>query len=79
MIGEKDEQYRQITKAFAKKFGVILVDINKALREQIVQNNASEYILPDGIHLTERGNRVIAEALFPCLNEKICQHSLTIH
>ena len=65
------EQYRQITKAFAKKFDIILVDIDKALREQIMQNNASEYILPDGVHLTESGNRVIAETLFLCLNKNI--------
>lgn len=68
------EQYRQITKAFAKKFDIVLVDIDKALREQIRQNSASEYILSDGIHLTENGNRVIAETLFPSLNKKISQN-----
>jgi len=63
------EQYRQITMNFAMKHAIVLIDINKALRKKIMHNSASRYILPDGVHLTDNGNSVVAETVFYSLQD----------
>lgn len=59
--------YREITRAFASRHGLPLVDLDVALRRVCESEGAESVILPDGVHLTERGNEVVAEAVFEVL------------
>ena len=58
------EQYRQLTRDFAERNGLLLIDIDKALRDACAADGNGEYILPDGVHLTEKGNEVVADTVF---------------
>ena len=57
------EKYRQATRNYAFVHGLALVDIDKALRQAIENGSTGQYILPDGVHLTEEGHAVVAEAV----------------
>lgn len=54
------ERYRKSARAFATLFGHALADIDIALRADL-----DRHILPDGVHLTAEGNRVLADAILP--------------
>lgn len=72
--GGKDayqEHYRKLTRQFAQEHGLRLADIDKALREEMSRHDRDDYILPDGIHLTTRGNKVVADAILGVLNAEI--------
>ena len=57
------EIYREITRAFASRHGLPLADLDGALRRVCDAQGAGSVILPDGVHLTEFGNKVVAEAV----------------
>jgi lysophospholipase L1-like esterase len=61
------ESYRQITRDFAADNGYVYVDIDLALRNAINRNGADKYILPDGVHLTDESNRIVAEFVFEAI------------
>lgn len=65
------ERYRKLTRQFAQAHDVPLADIDKALRQGMAQDGPGEYILPDGVHLTARGNQVVADTVLPVLSEEI--------
>ena len=64
------EQYRQVTRAFAERHGLLLIDLDLALKAACATGGPGEYILPDGVHLTENGNEVVAETVYQAL----CSH-----
>lgn len=64
------EGNRKITRDFAAEKGLVLIDIDKALREHAKAHGPEDCILPDGIHLTATGNQVVADAIIPAV-EKI--------
>jgi lysophospholipase L1-like esterase len=55
------EQYRQRTRDLAKRLGCPLFDLNKILREAMKSKGREIFISLDGIHLTEEGNKLVAE------------------
>ena len=60
-VGGQDrylERYRRVTRDFAARHGLPLADIDAALRPKPTENT-----LPDGVHLTAAGNRVVAETV----------------
>ena len=59
--------YRQVVKERAAQHGTLLVDLNAALRKQMAVHGDGEIILPDGVHLTTRGNACVAEVVLPVL------------
>ena len=65
------ERYRQLTREFSARHHLPLADIDVALRRFVRRNEAGEVILPDGVHLTEAGNRVVAEAVLDCLSAEM--------
>jgi lysophospholipase L1-like esterase len=65
------EKYRNLTRQFAKENGLPLADIDKALRTEISRHETSEFILPDGVHLTDRGNRIVADVVLAALTMEV--------
>lgn len=61
------EQYRQLTRQYAAENDIPLIDIDKALREVCENESPEEVILPDGVHLTTRGNKVVAQCVIEAL------------
>jgi lysophospholipase L1-like esterase len=64
-IGGQDacvEQYREVTRQFARDRGLPLFDLDSVIRAC-----PDAYILSDGVHLTVAGNRAFAEALLTFL------------
>lgn len=73
---QAQERYREVARDFAREEGLPLVDLAVALRRAIAEASgggggggelddvaASEYFLPDGVHLTAGGNVCVAEAI----------------
>ena len=58
------EQFRQVTRAFAERHGLLLIDLDQALKDACAAEGAEKYILPDGVHLTENGNEVVADTVY---------------
>jgi len=58
------EPYRRVTRAFAERHGLLVIDIDRALRDACAADGNGEYILPDGVHLTEKGNEVVADTVY---------------
>ncbi len=58
------EDYREATRALARNLGCDLADIDRALRQAMEKEGQSEFIMPDGVHLTPRGNELVAGELF---------------
>ena len=56
--------YRETTRRLAREQGLPLIDTDLALRKEMALKGPGECILPDGVHLTIRGNEVVAEAVF---------------
>jgi len=65
------ERYRELTRQFARDHGLPLADIDKVLREEIARHGPGEVILPDGVHLTARGNQVVADCVFAVLSAEL--------
>lgn len=65
------EEYRKITRRFAEHHGLILADIDKDLRKVEQTEGRGTCILRDGVHLTARGNAVVAEAVFAVLKTEL--------
>lgn len=62
------EEYRKITREFARDHGLSLVDLDAALREAGRKDGIGKFIMPDGVHLTAEGNQVVADAVFKVLS-----------
>ncbi|MBT3376515.1 MAG: hypothetical protein HN742_29515 [Lentisphaerae bacterium] len=54
------EVYRAETRAFAQANGYPLLDLSAELRQR-APDDPGRFILPDGVHLTDTGNRVLAD------------------
>lgn len=65
------ENYRELTRRFGATHQVPLVDIDRALRNAMAKDGPEEYILPDGVHLTAQGNRLVAEMVMQVLAEEL--------
>jgi len=72
-IDEHVEEYRQLTKGFADKYGIPLIDIDRALRDACERDGTERYIQPDGVHLTTEGNRIVADTVANELNKIMFQ------
>ena len=68
------ERYRQTTRDFARRYGILLVDIAATLRQAADRDGDGTYILPDGVHLTTVGNRVVAETVHAALAPVLKAH-----
>jgi lysophospholipase L1-like esterase len=67
------ERYRTLTRQFAREHELPLIDIDQALRQEMKRHDKSEFILPDGVHLTDRGNRVVADAVLEVLTPEVAK------
>lgn len=65
------EQYRARARAFAARRGLPVVDLSTTLRDAMASEGDSACILPDGVHLTARGNAVVAGAVLGVLERVI--------
>ena len=65
------ENYREMSRQFARTRGVPLADVDRAMRKEIAVHGPAEYILNDGVHLTARGNQVVAEVVLEVLRTEI--------
>ena len=65
------ERYRQLTRQFAQTHGLPLADIDKALREEMARHGPGECIRPDGVHLTARGNQLVADCVFAVMSAEL--------
>jgi lysophospholipase L1-like esterase len=68
------EIYRDLTRRFARSHNVPLADVDTALRKQMADAGPAKYILPDGVHLTADGNRVVAQVMLEVLSAEIAEH-----
>jgi lysophospholipase L1-like esterase len=57
------EEYRQASRQFAKKHGLQLADIDAAFRAAFKTQDVASFILPDGVHLTDKGNELVAQVV----------------
>jgi lysophospholipase L1-like esterase len=65
------EQYRKLTRQFARTHAAVLLDIDKKLRKAIALRNPEEYILKDGVHLTAQGNHLVGKVVLEFLSGKV--------
>lgn len=65
------EIYREQSRAFARKNHFPLVDFARELKAKMEIHGGNTYILPDGVHLTEKGNQELADLVFLTLKEQI--------
>ena len=63
------EFLRVLMRNFAAENGFPLVDLSKELRRRMETAGKNCYTLTDGIHLTEAGNRVLADMVFEVLRK----------
>lgn len=59
--------FRNITRDFAARYALPLVDFDRELRLRMAHAAKNHYTLDDGVHLTEAGNAVLAELVFDAL------------
>jgi len=57
------EGYRAATREFAERHDFVLCDIDHALRAEIKRTDTKNVILPDGVHLADQGNRIVAREI----------------
>ncbi len=83
VIGEKNDgsnkldakldEYAEISRKVAKDEKVGLCDLHKAfqtyLKEHNPENQAKGILTNDGVHLNEKGNQFVEEAILKCLGE----------
>ena len=65
------EQYRELSRDFAKRNHLPLIDFGRKLAAKMQVDGANVYILPDGVHLTEKGNQALANMVFETLKKEI--------
>ena len=65
--------YRKQTRAFAQASNCPLVDVDAAFRKAMRADGRELYILPDGVHLTARGNQLVAGLVMDCLSEQMAR------
>ena len=70
-VDRVQERYRRATRKLATARGSPLCDIDKALRKEMKAYGPERCILPDGVHLTAKGNQCVAEAVLKTLSPKI--------
>ena len=63
-IDKSVEPYREMTRAFAKEYGIPIYDFYQELLALGMANGRMTYTLDDGIHLTEEGNAILANGVF---------------
>ncbi len=76
-LGQPDaniELYRELTRDYAREHGYPLVDLSLEMRKE---SNPEQYVLTDGVHLNEAGNRLLADITFKTLNHIISSTSDT--
>jgi len=61
------ERYVALTREFATKNKYPVFDLHQVLADLGKANGREQYTLPDGVHLTEAGNEVLAEGVFNIL------------
>ena len=67
-----NQAYNEITRSIAKREDVILVDHESNWRAKIdVKAHLSDYLLPDGIHLSERGHGLYFDMVVAALTKKL--------
>jgi len=64
------EVYRAETRAFAQSNGYPLLDLSLELRQR-APHDPGRFILPDGVHLTDAGNRVLVDLAFAAVCAKL--------
>jgi len=67
------ENYREATRRLSSEHGMPLADIDRALRTEMSVRGPGECILPDGVHLTARGNQCVAETVLAVLSPEIAK------
>jgi lysophospholipase L1-like esterase len=67
------ELYRNLTREFAEDNGYPLIDFYRHLKIKMEADGENVYTLSDGVHLTETGNRELAELVFITLNKLLKQ------
>ena len=65
------EKYVALTRAFATENKYPVFDLHQVLADLGKANGREKYTLPDGVHLTETGNKVLAEGVFDILKTLI--------
>ena len=70
-MGMAIEDYVNITKEFGKKNGFPVYDLNAELLALGKRDGWQAYTLDDGVHLTEKGNQILAYGVFGVLNDRI--------
>jgi len=65
------ELYRAATRNFALEHGMPLADIDLALRKEMAIRGPGDCILPDGVHLTQKGNQCVAETVMMTLAPEV--------
>jgi lysophospholipase L1-like esterase len=65
------EKYVALTRAFATENKYPVFDLHQVLADLGKANGRETYTLPDGVHLTEAGNKVLAEGVFDILKTLI--------
>jgi lysophospholipase L1-like esterase len=68
------ELYREATRQMARERGCPLVEVDGALRKEMAQRGTESCILPDGVHLTARGNECVALAVVDVLSPEVEKH-----
>ncbi len=63
------EDYVKATKAFGQKYAFPIYDLDAELRALGQRDGWQTYTLDDGVHLTERGNQVLADGVFAVLSD----------
>jgi lysophospholipase L1-like esterase len=66
--------YRDATRQLAQARACPLVDIDGILRKEIARQGPESCILPDGVHLTARGNELVAQAVRRILLPEMEKH-----
>jgi lysophospholipase L1-like esterase len=64
------EPYREATRKFASENDYQLVDLCREMKLSM-ESGKNIYTLPDGVHLTKEGNRLLAEVVFDLLRKRI--------
>ena len=65
------EKFRELSRDFAKANNLSLIDFGYELKAKMKIDGGNVYILPDGVHLTEKGNQELAKSVFLKLKDKI--------